>query len=754
MIALLSLRMLLRGDSEFATILIMSQLEMALGQDQLHMLVRLGRDITHATSLDQALKIVLETTRQSIPFKGGSIALVDPHGRLYIASALPPVDGEVRALRLPVGEGIMGWIAEHKQPYYSPDLDAEAGVRPSFRSVGGNSLIKSLLGVPLMTQGRCIGVLELDSAEVNAFLPEHQRLLETVAAQVSGAIENARLLEERREFSRRLRMVYSAAHELSSHFDLDFILDEFARRAADLIGARYTVINLFDEQKEIERVITFGLTEQERSEIDGLSWGAGFIARRLTESKPVRLDDIRGEASAIGLPSFMRTLLAAPLVARGEMQGTVYLSEKKDGQPFTPEDEELLMLLATGASAAISNARLYVQLRRNIEQLYALHQIGQAIGSSLSQDEVIQVFDLDVRRLCGAEASVVSEWNPSRNDLDPLNEAGAPDLLKIRERPGVRRDLKEAARSGQAIALPLPAESEESLGGDGARVYGYVAPLTVRGRLSGLAEIYAHNPGVSSPESSSLFLTLAAQLAVSIENARLYSQLQRREQQLRNFVNRLFQAEDGERRRLAYDIHDGLAQLIISADIHMNNFVSIRREDRQRAEGELDKGMKRLKASLTEVRRVVSELRPSTLDDFGLVNTLRRHVEQLAEEQGWQHTFSENLGEEARLDAAIETGVFRIVQESLNNIRKYSRTRRVQVDLREEGDWLYVRVQDWGRGFDLDEARQREGHFGLSSMEERARLLGGSFEIDTHPGGGTVVRVQVPCYHAPPPIHQ
>jgi len=162
----------------------------------------------------------------------------------------------------------------------------------------------------------------------------------------------------------------------------------------------------------------------------------------------------------------------------------------------------------------------------------------------------------------------------------------------------------------------------------------------------------------------------------------------------------------------------------------------------------LEKGLQRLKASLTEVRRVVSELRPSTLDDFGLVNTLRRHVEQLAAEQGWDYTFDENLGEE-RLDPTLETGAFRIVQESLNNIRKYSRTDRVAVELVQDGEHLRMRIQDWGQGFDLEEARQREGHFGLSSMEERARLLGGRFDIETRPGAAppcwSSSRATAPC---------
>ncbi|MGB8645661.1 MAG: GAF domain-containing sensor histidine kinase [Anaerolineae bacterium] len=549
--------------------------------DQQQMLVELSREITDTASLDAILQIVLRTIQNFIPFKGGSVALIDANNHLFVAVSVPPVDRAVRELRLKAGEGITGWIAENQQPYYAPDLDQETRVQPSFRNIGANANMKSFLGVPLITRGRCIGVLQVDSALPHAFTEEHQRLLQAVAAQVAGAIENA---------------------------------------------------------------------------------------------------------------------------------------------------------------------QLYAELRRNIEQLYTLHQIGQAIGASLSPDEVFRVFDLDVEHLCGAEASVISKWNTAGNNLVIQNLNGAPDLLRSRVQPEVKQQVDKITRSGQANSLVI--DLPETAGG---KLYGQLAPLIVRGRLLGLAEIYSHAPSILSQESSNIFLTLAAQLAVSMENAHLYSELKKREQQLANFVGRLFQAEEGERRRLAYDIHDGLAQLIVSADMHLNNFASMRGEDPELAEHQLDKGLQRLKASLTEARRVVSELRPSTLDDFGLVNTLRRYVEQLAKEQGWDYSFEDNLGE-IRLHSTIENGAYRIVQEALSNIRKYSQTQRVEVEMMQDQDHLHIRIQDWGQGFDLEEARQREGHFGLSSMEERARLLGGDFEIESRPGEGARINVNLPCYQAIPTV--
>ena len=715
--------------------------------EQQQVLARLSREITDASSLENILQIVLKTIRQFVPFTGGSITLIDVNQRLYLAAADPPADEQLRAIRLPVGEGISGWIAQHQLPFYSADLDSETQVTPSFRNVGGNARAKSYLGVPLITRGHCTGVLQVESGEANAFGPEHRRLLETVAAEVAGAIESAHMSEERREFSRQLQEVYHTGNELTSHFDLDFILDKFAARAAELLNARYAAAAILDANGRIANFVTTGLSVAERGALGSPPQGHGILGHVFHAQTPLRLDDIPKHPEAVGFPPnhpVMRTLLAAPLIPRGETHGAIYVSEKLNGQPFTAEDEELLMMLTAGASAAVSNARLYNQLRRSIEQLYALHQIGQAISSSLSWEDIVSVFDRDAERLCGAEAIVISQWNAAANRLTSLSREGKEWLLEDRERPALGEQLSVAARLGQTESLSLAPRN-----GAGARFYGLVVPLNARGMVVGLAEIYSHSPTLLGAESSSLFQTLVSELAVSMENSRLYDELQKREQQLRNFVVRLFQAQDDERRRMAYDIHDGLAQLIVSAGMHLGKFASIRREDPALAESDLEKGLSRLQAALTEVRRVVSELRPSTLDDFGLVNTLRRHIEELSAEQDWIFSFTENLGE-MRLDPTLETGAFRIVQESLNNTRKHSDTRRIEVELKHEGDHLHIRVQDWGKGFDPAEARQLDGHFGLSGMEERCRLLGGSCQIESQPGEGTTVRVELPCYLAVP----
>ncbi|MFQ5796544.1 MAG: sensor histidine kinase [Candidatus Bipolaricaulia bacterium] len=225
-----------------------------------------------------------------------------------------------------------------------------------------------------------------------------------------------------------------------------------------------------------------------------------------------------------------------------------------------------------------------------------------------------------------------------------------------------------------------------------------------------------------------------------------HGELKRAQRQLRYFLDKLITAQEEERRLVAYDIHDGLTQMIISAGMHLNTYISLRSRDPTYAKQELEKGMTRLNKAIAEARRVVSELRPSTLDDLGLIPTLRQYLEDLQEELGWQVDFHENLGD-TRLDPTLEVAVFRIVQEALTNIRKHAETKQVRVAIEQQNGSLQLEIQDWGVGFvpraiEVTEASRKQ--LGIVGIKERASLLGGNCTTDSRPGRGTTVRVQVP----------
>jgi len=202
-------------------------------------------------------------------------------------------------------------------------------------------------------------------------------------------------------------------------------------------------------------------------------------------------------------------------------------------------------------------------------------------------------------------------------------------------------------------------------------------------------------------------------------------------------------AREEERELLCYDLHDGLAQLVVGAQMHWEAFVGLRDEEPKEAERELTLAGLRLQEAAEEVTRIVSYLRPGASQAVPLGEAVRQYVGQLAASEGWRYECVDGL-EGRRLAPFVEAMTYRVIQEALNNAAKHAATPRVSVSLRVEEGALIATVRDWGQGLAPDAPEGQRQHLGLRGMRTRAGLLGGTCTIDRPPGGGTRVAMQVP----------
>ena len=222
--------------------------------------------------------------------------------------------------------------------------------------------------------------------------------------------------------------------------------------------------------------------------------------------------------------------------------------------------------------------------------------------------------------------------------------------------------------------------------------------------------------------------------------------LRQSEQKVRDLVRRLLDAQEKERRRIAYEVHDGFTQMAIASYQLLQNFADDYPQASVEATEELDEVIDRLEQTIKEARRVIADLRPTVLDDLGLAAALRQQVDTTCADEGVEVSYEEALGE-ARLPARLETALFRIAQEALANMCKHAETEQAHVALERVGGSVRLRVRDWGRGF--RPAEEKDGgepgeKVGLSSMRERAALLGGALKLRSEPGSGTLVTVEIP----------
>lgn len=202
------------------------------------------------------------------------------------------------------------------------------------------------------------------------------------------------------------------------------------------------------------------------------------------------------------------------------------------------------------------------------------------------------------------------------------------------------------------------------------------------------------------------------------------------------------------RARLALDLHDGVNQLIIGAMFKVTAARErLREHDLEGADRSLDQVRSILAQMDEELRRIIVDIRPPPLDDHGLAQSIDRYVEQFQAQTGISCA-SEVRGEPLRLPDRLETGVYRILQESLSNVLRHSGAQTARVILDFSSGWLKLTVVDTGRGFD-PLAMQRAGHLALSGLQERAASLGGTLRIASDPGRGTTISLCVPIHSAP-----
>lgn len=214
-------------------------------------------------------------------------------------------------------------------------------------------------------------------------------------------------------------------------------------------------------------------------------------------------------------------------------------------------------------------------------------------------------------------------------------------------------------------------------------------------------------------------------------------------QQRQAFAAKIIRAQEEERRRVAREIHDGPAQAMANVVFRAEVCERLLDSDITRAKNELKDLQEQIRYVLKETRKIIFGLRPMTLDDLGLVPTLRRILDTMRERTGVVPELKV-LGDEKRLESHIEVGLFRLVQEAINNVEKHAKADTVWVRLDYRPTMVSAIIEDDGRGFDTERDQGGEESFGLMGMQERISLLNGELTIKSAPGKGTKVFIKVP----------
>ena len=476
-----------------------------------------------------------------------------------------------------------------------------------------------------------------------------------------------------------LRSLLDAGRALVGDLDLDTVLDRLLTVAADVTGARYAALGILDPRRERpERFVTYGVGEE--------------VHR------------------AIGAPP-----LGVPILIHDEAWGNLYLTDKRDGEPFTQADEDAVVLLASWAAVAIANARAYqeterrgTQLARAMRRLEASTAIALAVGSETDLRRVLELIVARGRDLVGARGVAIL----LRDDAGLVVAAEAGELP----------DSVHGARVSGSVprvraSLALPAAQ------------GLLVPLTFRGRSLGMLAAYGPQAG---GEDERLLRAFAASAAIAVANAR--SVEERR-------LHEVLRAAEAERTRWAGELHDGTLQSL--GALRMLLVAARRGSDADRLGSVVDGAIESLEAEIDALRGLVRELRPASLDELGLGPAIEGLAARVARSEGIEVRVDVDL-RRARLHADAETALYRIVQEALSNAVRHAAARHVSIAVDEHDGAIHVDLSDDGQGFDLDTPASG---FGLAGIRERVARLHGELEIDSS-AAGTHLAAVVPSVRA------
>jgi len=224
----------------------------------------------------------------------------------------------------------------------------------------------------------------------------------------------------------------------------------------------------------------------------------------------------------------------------------------------------------------------------------------------------------------------------------------------------------------------------------------------------------------------------------------LYGQLQERELWREELLRKVISAQEDERRRLARELHDETSQTLSALAMKIETALAAWPTNASR--DRLIEARSLTVRTLEELHRLIFDLRPSVLDDLGLLSAIRWYAERHLERRGITVRF-EFSGVEVRMPPELETALFRVAQETITNIAKHARAETVLIQILERDDQIAIEIEDDGEGFDpasLPPPAARERGLGLLGMRERVELFGGTIEIDSAPGRGTRVAIAVP----------
>ena len=538
--------------------------------------------------------------------------------------------------------------------------------------------------------------------------------------QQQRALDQAERLKEElgkdveviKENEKRLDALNRISSTVSESLDLETILNNAIDNVVDVMQADVAWIFLLDEKSsELSLAVHRGSSEELARGVDRLKIGEGFNGRVAQTGEPLFVENASKDprlTREVVSKYALHSVMIVPLNSKKIVNGTFSIAMYSYRQ-FTPEEVELLINMGNQIGVAIENANLYKQQQIITRQL----RVSEERYRGLFENSSDAIF------VCTTTARIIS-INQACEELtgytpSELVDTSIYELIPVDSRDKVRQFFSE--KIGQALRVDIDEAQLLKKNGMKAYVDLRISPILRGNQIIGM-QVIAED------------VTQEKQLRKNMEY----------------YIKQITRAQEDERLRISRELHDDTAQLLATLSRDLDSMIMDKSTIEQPVIERLEKLHEMAENALSGVRRFSQDLRPSILDDLGLVPALEWLTAALQDDQ--KVSTSVNLvGDSRRLSPEIELTVFRITQEVISNIRRHANATFVELTLDYSEDALTLIVNDNGQGFSVPERTSdlaMSGKLGIIGMRERARLVGGTLIVQSEKDAGTTVTLRVP----------
>ncbi len=367
-----------------------SQAAIPVSPETLATLVEIGEQINDSLDLDQVLERTAGLIRRLIDYEIFAVLLLDERTHeLHFRFAIGHRPEVVENWRIPLGQGVTGRTAAERRPVLVRDVSQEPNYLNAVDSV------RSELAVPLLLKGECIGVLDIQSSQLNYFHRSHQDILTLLASRIAGAIENARLFEHMRAHAKTLLLLNEASREASSILDVDKLLTRAAELVRRIIDYQILSLVLYDQERNaFTRSIDVKYGRRVQGEV-GCRCTQGIVGAAVQLKKPVVVPDVAADPRYVNVNPETRSELAIPLLHQDKVIGVLDL-ESPMLNYFTEDHVQALSILAGQLAVSIENARLYEQVARDEARMERELRAARRIQSVMLPQVPQEDYGLDI----------------------------------------------------------------------------------------------------------------------------------------------------------------------------------------------------------------------------------------------------------------------------------------------------------------------------------------------------------------------